>query len=361
MSFKFSNTFWLFLAVIAVGALSGIIGFIIIGAGDFKIPFVGKIDYGSGSLDSNIVIQQPRSVVIEQDTQIQQIENKVLSAIINLYYTKKSTDPLVAAYNDRDVLGRGLILTADGWLISSARVLDNPKGSYTAVGYQNKKYALSNIISDEATGLAFARINASNLPVVKIGKSSDLHLGQMVVVVGARNELLLTSISKIGYTVNQNKDLILNSDNLNKRINVTDTLTENFEGGALVNFKGEVVGIISGGSIISADYFSNIINNVLEKQKVIRASLGVDYIDLAQVDGLINLGDKGAYVVYEPLKETAAYGLIKKGDIIKKINDLELSAFIGLAEAINKYQMGDRIDILLSRNGKDLSSAVVLK
>lgn len=361
MSFKFSNTFWLFVAVIAVGAFSGVLGFIIIGTGNFKIPLIGTIDYSGNNLNSNIVIQQPRSVVIEQDTQTQQIENNVLPAVVNIYHSRKSTDPLVAAYNSRDVLGRGLVLTADGWIISTSKTIENLKTSYAVIGYQNKKYNLASTFNDPATGLVFGRIDSSNLPVMKLGRSNDLHLGQTVVAIGSRNELLLSSIVKIGYEFNQNKDLVLNSDIFDKRIYLADSLGSEFEGGALVNFKGEVIGVITAGSVIPVDYFSGIINTVLEKQKVVRASLEVNYLDLAVVDGLIDWSDKGAYVVYEPLKGTAAYGLVKKGDIIKKINDTELNAFTGLAEAVNNYKMGDKVEILLIRNKQEITVPVTLK
>lgn len=360
MKLKFSQSFWILIAAIVVGGLSGILGFIIIGTGDFKIPFVGKLDYGNNNLDQNIVIEQPRSVVIEQDKQINQIENDVLPAIANLYHAKKSTDPMMAAYADKELLGRGVMLTADGWIISTASAISNLKLTYAAVGYQNKKYDLKPVVADGATGLVFAKVEAANLPVVKFGKSSELNIGQTVVAVGGQDELMVVNISKIGYKFGQSKDLVLSSDILNKRIFLDRQLPETYDGGVLVNFKGEVVGIISGGSAIPADNFNNILTGVLEKKQVVRASLKLDYIDLAQVDGLIALADKGAYVAYEPLKATAAFGLIKKGDIIKKVNDIELNAFVGLSEAVNKYRMGDKVEILLSRDGKDLTVSVTL-
>lgn len=360
MKLKFSQSFWILIAAIIVGGLSGILGFIIIGAGNFKIPFVGKLDYGNNNLDQNIVIEQPRSVVIEQDTQINQIENNVLPAIINIYHPKKSADPMIAAYTDKDLLGRGVMLTADGWVISTAAAISNLKSAYAAVGYQNKKYDLKPVVADSATGLIFAKIEAANLPVVKFGKSADLNIGQTVVAIGGQDELMVVSISKIGYEFDQSKDLVLNSDSLAKKIYLDRQLPETYDGGVLVNFKGEVVGIISGGAAIPADNFNNILAGVLSDKKVVRASLKIDYIDLAQVDGLIALADKGAYVAYEPLKGTAAYGLVKKGDIIKKVNDIELNSFVGLAEAVNKYRMGDKVEIMLSRDGKDMSVSVTL-
>lgn len=361
MSFKFSNAFYFIIVAIFFGALSGILGFIIIGAGNFRIPFVGTINYAGSSLDNNIIIQQPRSVVLEQDTQIQQIENDLLPTIIDLYHTKKSTDPLVAAYSDADRLGHGFVLTADGLVISTVKVVTNLRSQYSAVGYQNKKYALDSFVVDGATGIVFGKMPASNLSVAKIGKSSGLRIGQTVVVVSGRNKLSLTTIAKIGYDFPQNKDLVLGSDILRKRIHVAQSLTDEHEGGLLVNFKGEVIGIISNGEAIPVDYFSNIINQYLAKQVIVRPALGIDYLDLAQVDGLIDFGEKGAYVAYEPLRGTAAYGLVKKGDVIKKVNDIELNNFVGLAEALNNFQPTNSVELLVNRGGQDLTLPVILK
>jgi len=343
------------------GAISGILAVIIIGAGNLKLPFIGQINYANPNLDNKIVIEQPRSVVIEQDTQMQQVENDLLPAVVSIYRSRASSDPLAAAYADKDVLGHGFVLTADGWMVSTREALDNLRGGYSAIGYQNKKYALAGLLEDKATGLVFAKAAAANLPVARLGKSSDLQLGQTVIVVSGRDQLLLIHISKIGYSFPTGNDLVLNSDSLRKRIYFANQLDKSYEGSLAVNFKGEVIGVVSGGSAIPVDYFSNIISTVLKSQKVIRASLAVEYLDLAQVGNLINIADKGAYVASDPIKGAAAFGLLKKGDIIKKVNDYELNAFQGLADAINHYGMGDKVELIVSRAGKDMSVNVTLK
>lgn len=358
---KPSNTFLLIILAIVFGAISGILAVIIIGAGNLKLPFIGQINYANPNLDNRIVIEQPRSVVVEQDTQMQQVENDLLPAVVGIYRARVSADPLVAGYTDKDVLGHGFVLTADGWVVSTKGALDNLKGSYSVIGYQNKKYALTGLLEDKATGLVFAKAVTANLPVARLGKSADLQLGQTVIVVSGRDQLILTHISKIGYSFPTGKDLALNSDNFRKRIYLADQLGSGYEGSLVVNFKGEVVAVVSGDSAIPADYFANIISNVLKAQKVVRASLAVDYLDLSQVGNLIDVGEKGALVLNDPLKGTAASGLVKKGDIIKKVNDDELNAYQGLADLVNIYNMGDKIELTVSRAGKDMSVMVTLK
>lgn len=358
---KPSKTFLLIILAIFFGAISGILAVIIIGAGNLKLPFIGQINYANPNLDNKIIIEQPRSVIVEQDTQMQQVENDLLPAVVSIYRSKTSADPLLAAYSDKDILGHGFVLTADGWMVTTKGTLDGQKGNLTAIGYQNKKYALAGLLEDKATGLVFGKAVTTNLPVARLGKSADLQLGQTVIIVSGRNQLLLSHISKIGYSFPTEKDLILNSDILKKRIYFSDQLGSDFEGSLVVNFKGEVIGVISGNSAIPVDYFSNVISGVLKNQKVVRASLAVDYLDLSQVNNLIDIADKGAYVISDPIKGSAGFEILKKGDIIKKVNDDELNAFQGLADLLNKYNMGDKIELLISRAGKDTSLTVALK
>lgn len=359
---KLSATFLLIIIAMFFGALSSVLALIIIGAGNFKMPFIGKINYADSNLGGNVVIEQPRNVVIEQDQQLTRIENDLLPTVFNVYPIKKGVDALSKAYLESEVLGHGVNLTADGWFLTTAETVKDLKANYQLVGYQSKKYQSEYFTEDKSAGLVFGKISgASNLPVAKLGSASDLTLGQTLVLISSRNSLELVNISKIGYSAGSAADLILSSDKLEKRIFLNKSFNKFDEGSILANLKGEVVGIVSGGSAIPVDYFSKNISQVLEKKQVARAFLGVEYLDLAQVDGTIEVADKGAYVAKEPIKGVAAYGLVKKGDLIKKVNDYELNAFFGLEEAVNKYRPGDRVDLLLSRGGKDLTIPVVFK
>ena len=362
INFHFSQSFKVIILSVSFGLIAGFLGLVIFGLNNFKIPFLGTINYADPNLNQSVVIQQPRSVILEQDLQIQKLENTLLPTMLNVYPLKKtSIDPLNSAYSEQDLLGRAFALTSDGWLITSADIVSNKKIKYAVVGYQNKTYETKEIIVDSATGLAFIKIDSANQPVAKIGASNNLHVGQTVGLVGSRHSLSLSNIAKIGYYLNNNKSLIFNSDILNKRIYLINQVVDGGDGSILVNLKGEVVGIMVGDAVVPSDSFEPVIDQVLGNKKIARPSLDIDYIDLSQIDGVIGWGDRGAYVVYEPLKGTSGYGLIKKSDIIKKVNDRELNSFVSLSEAINEFKAGDRVDLLIARGDKEISIQVILK
>ena len=359
--FKFSNAFLFVIMALVFGGLAGFLVLIILGTSNFNLPFIGQMKFSSGEDNRQIIIEQPRSVIVEQQVQLQQIEDDLFPALISVYAPKKSTNILDQAFLPSDVLSQGFMITADGWLLTTDRVPVAGKNLPVVVGYQNKQYAITQAISDKAYGLVFAKVSAGNLPVAQLGKASDLNVGQPVVIVSQRNTLSLTTIRKIGYQFVKADDLIFSSDLPSKQVFLSSPLDNSLEGAIVADLKGEIIGIIHNGKVILSDYFTAAINGVLQNKVISRPQLGIKYLDLAQADGLISIGDKGAYVVGNPAKDSPAGAKIKDGDIIEKVNDQELNAFTGLAEQIALFKPGDRIELTFLRKGREASVSVTLK
>ncbi|MFH1172932.1 MAG: PDZ domain-containing protein [bacterium] len=358
---KSSPFFLTIILAIIFGFLAGLAGFIILSVNSFKLPLIGQVLFTDFGGNRQVVIDQPRNVVIKQDEQISQIENSLLPALLNIYHPLSGATALLQAYATDDILGQGFTLTADGWFVAPVQAVANLKDKYTIIGYQNKKYLADKFVADKTMGVVFGKFDASNLPVAKIGKSRDLTTGQTVVLISERTKIEITHIKKIGYDFPTANSLILNSDRPQKEIFLDLPLTSNHNGAVLADLKGEIIGLVAGGKVIPVDYFSNIVPQILNSQTISRPALGVSYLDLAQVEGLIDKGDKGALVVAEPLKSSAAFGQVKNGDIIKKVNDSELNVYRGLAEVINDYKTGDTVELTIKRQDQDLSVKVVLK
>ncbi len=335
------------------GSISGLIALFLLISG--SIPFLSSYDIDNRNAE-RIIIDQPRNVVIQQDVQIKQLENVLLPALINLYPKLKA----VQGYADSNFLGQGIVLTSDGWIITTQNSVSNASTTYQAIGYQLKEYDFNPVVTDKATNIVFGKIDAKNLPVVGIGKSKDLSLGQTVVVVSKRSKMEIANIVKIGYKFDTEKEINQNSDTFSKRIYLNIKFNKEYNGAIVANMKGEVVGIIVNDEIIPADYFARTINDVLVGKKISRPELGINYKDISATEGLQKYAEKGAYVV-DVLKTSDAYGKILAGDIIKKVNDYELNSFMSLSEAINNFNTGNKVEILISRAGKDQSFNIILK
>jgi serine protease Do len=346
----------------ALGFFAGIVGYSVIGWWDNDIPFVGEISFVDTGLDRNIFIDRPRSVVVKQDLNIRQVQNAVLSSLINVYSSNSLTRAVDMAYLPGDILAQGVVLTNDGWSVVSASGISNLLAEYSAVGYQNNQYQLTNFINDPATGLMFGRMDqADNLPVAELGRSSELNIGQGVVVVSERNKIFLARIIKIGNDFQNKTEIVQSSDELNKRIFIDIGLDDSFEGAVVANLKGEVVGIVADGMIVPVDYFQSVIGQILEDQEISRASMGVNYIDLSQVEGLVTIGERGALVYGHPLVASSAYRKVKSDDIIVKVNDEEVGVYSSLSELLLKYRSGQEIELLVLRHGQEMKISIILK
>lgn len=355
------QTTLLIILPIIFGFLAGILGYVFVGASDLILPFFGRIYFSGQELGQQVFISQPRSVIVEQNLQLKQIEHDLLPTLVNIYLAKKSGTVLNQAFLPNEILGQGFMLTADGWVVTTAGVVNNLKNNFAAVGYQSRQYNLGDFIKDDATGVVFGRLASSELPVAKLGHSNNLILGQTVVVARQRHQLILAQITRIGYDFKTSQSLIKSSDELKKEIFLNIDLDKTYQGGVVVNLKGEIIGLINDGQVIPVDNFKNIISQVLANQPITRPKLDLKYIDLAQVEGLFHLGEKGALVYGNPPRTSPAYGKLRDGDLIKKVNDIELNIYLGLAEILNNYRAGSRLDLLISRDQKEEVVEVILR
>ncbi len=344
------------------GFLSGLIGCLVFGSSGLSVPFWRSIDFSDQTIDGDqLVIDQPRNVVVSQDLRLKQIENELFPALANIYPADKSANVLSQLYLPNELLGQGFVLTADGWVVTVSGAITNIKGDYQVVDYQLKEYKVSDFVVDSATGVVFVKIPANGLTVAKIGNSGGLSVGQTLVVVFNKRHIIPVNISHIGYDFSSAGSAVLSSEGLAKEVFLDQALDSSFDGAVVVNLKGEIVGLVDSGRIIMADYFKSVVNQVLNNKSITRPILGIEYIDLAQVDGLSEKGDKGALVYGNPPQSSPAYGKLKDGDIIRKVNDMELNVYRGLAEVIFSYDSGKEIDLLVFRDGQEQTITLNLK
>jgi S1-C subfamily serine protease len=349
----FASPIFFVLVTVVVGFISGITGYAVINY------YFGRVNVSDAKNDQQIVIEQPRNVIVQADVQFTQVENDLLPALINIYDLKKETTNLNKLYLPSELLGQGFVLTADGWAVTSKNAIANLKYQYQVVGYQMKEYEIGDFIVDDATGLVFGKMSANNLTVAKIGNDTDLQTGQNVVVSNGK-KLVTARIKDIGYNFKVRADAVQSSESLNKQI-FLDVPLDSFPDGAVVaNLKAEIIGVIAAGRVVPIDYLKTAINQALGGQKITRPVLGIDYIDLAQVDGLGEISDRGALVSGAPAKTSPASGKLKDGDRIKKVNDQELNVYQGLSEVLIQYKKGDKVDFLVTRNGQDQTVEITL-
>lgn len=275
--------------------------------------------------------------------------------------------------------GSGVIISDDGYIITNNHVVDG--ADEVTVVMNNKKSLTAKVIGkDAATDLAVLKVDETNLPFLSFGNSDDVKLGQWVLAVGYPLSLETTVTAGIvsakyrNIGINQTKT---GSTAIESFIQTDAAVNPGNSGGALVNAKGELIGINSAIASPTGSYAgysfaipSNIVrkitNDMVKFGNVQRAFLGISYLDLksAQPEEIEKYGlDKtdGVYIK-EVTKDGAAEAAgIKAGDIITKIGSKTIQNGPQLSETVAQFRPGDKSTITYVRDGKIASAEVTFK
>lgn len=311
---------------------------------------------------------------IEQDFEVNKSVSKVSPGLAGVYLKKSATNNILnQIYLPKDLEANGFILTSDGWLVSYGEIFDNVKTDQLIVVYDNKELAIEDLITDTTTGVVFIKISANNLPVVVLGDSNDIVLGQLTLTLNSLKEVNITNIKNNNYhQANLASDLIITSEEYRQSFLLNESLDNTYLGSPLVNLGGEVVGVISRvdvengiTTVVPINQFRSIILDVLRSKIVKRPFLGVDYIDLAWTTGLnrdLTQGlDKGALVYQNPKASTPAReGEILEDDIIVSVDGQPVDKDSSLTTLIQQYQPGDEVSLEILRDGKTFDRTVTL-
>ncbi|WP_299055795.1 trypsin-like peptidase domain-containing protein [uncultured Polaribacter sp.] len=257
--------------------------------------------------------------------------------------------------------GSGVIISADGYIVTNNHVIDNATNIEITLNNQ-KKYPAELIGTDPTNDIALLKINAdTDLPYTPFANSDAVKIGEWVLAVG--NPYNLTSTVTAGIVSAKGRDLEGNR-NIESFIQTDAAVNPGNSGGALVNTRGELIGINTAissktGSFIGYSFAvpsniaKKIIDDILEFGKVEQAILGIN-VDISFKEE----GVKVAAVLEET--ENAKKSGLKSGDVIKKINNIKIAKFSDLKGQLTAKRPGEFVDVTIDRDGEVLVKKVQL-
>lgn len=272
-------------------------------------------------------------------------------------------------------LGSGVIVTPDGYIVTNNHVIDGADRLEVTLN-DNRTFNARVIGTDDMTDLALIKITANELPVIPMGDSDALKVGEWVLAVG--NPFGLTSTVTTGIVSAKARSISdathVPSMGVESYIQTDAAVNPGNSGGALVNLNGELVGIntaiysqtgnYAGHSFaIPTSIVNKIIGDLKQYGAVQRAFIGVTFQPLTaklakQKD--ISAVNAGIYVVEVQPNSAAEEGGIKPGDVITAINGVQTTTDAQLRGQINRYSPGDEITIDFYRDNKKQSTKVKL-
>lgn len=269
--------------------------------------------------------------------------------------------------------GTGFIISKDGLILTNKHVVSDEEAEYTVLTNDGKRYEAKVLATDLFNDLAIVKIKSNNLPVVELGDSDRLQIGQTVIAIGNslaeyRNTVTKGVISGIGRRVEAG-DGRGRSEVLEEAIQTDAAINPGNSGGPLLNLAGQVIGVNTAinqegqliGFAIPINQAKQVIESVKKYGKIIRPFLGVRYIILnEEIAKENNLEVKYGALIIRGQKETdlaivpgspADKANLKENDIILEVNGEKIDEKHQLAKIISKYRPGDEIELKVWHKG----------
>ena len=262
-------------------------------------------------------------------------------------------------------LGSGVILTADGYIVTNNHVIDEAERLEVTLN-DNRTFDATVIGTDPMTDLALIKIDASDLPVIPMGDSEGLKVGEWVLAVG--NPFGFTSTVTTGIVSAKARSItgVTHSRpmGIESYIQTDAAVNPGNSGGALVTLDGELIGIntaiysqtgnYAGYSFaIPTSIVKKIVSDLRQFGTVQRAVLGIAISDLtneiAKEKGITAV-TKGVYVNSVNDRSSAREAGIEEGDVITAVNGVTTGNYAQLQEQLAKYRPGDKIKVTFVRD-----------
>jgi Do/DeqQ family serine protease len=271
--------------------------------------------------------------------------------------------------------GSGVIISPDGYIVTNNHVVT--ESNKVEVTLNDKRTYNAEIVGlDPSTDLALLKIDAKDLPYTVYGNSDHLKVGEWVLAVGNPFNLTSTVTAGIVSAKARNINILGSPDGsaIESFIQTDAAVNRGNSGGALVNTQGELVGVnaaIASGTGYYAGYSfaipANIVRKVVADLKefgiVQRGFMGVSIRELdsklAAEQGISDI--RGVYVAEVTENGSARDAGIRSGDIIMNIEGVAVNSTSELLEIIGQHRPGDKVDVAVKRNNKDLSFNVTLR
>ena len=268
--------------------------------------------------------------------------------------------------------GSGVIISEDGFIVTNNHVVTGATEIEVTVG-DNKTFKADIVGTDPATDVALLKIDAKGLPTIPMGDSDQLRLGEWVLAIGSPYGL--TSTITAGIVSAKGRSMPGNSREfkIESFIQTDAAVNPGNSGGALVNIKGELVGIntaiisqtgsYSGYSFaIPVNMVKKITADFREYGSVQRAMLGITMLNNSEdLKEEMKLSTSDGVYISEVVKGGAAEAAgVKKNDILLSIDGVKVSKGTAVQEIINQHSPGDKVELEISRDGKILKMTVTL-
>ena len=360
--------------VIAAALLAAVIG---AGSGIAAVTLSSKNGSNTSSPITSSVSGSNVNINIDETAEsvVEAVAKKVTPSVVGIR-TTTSVRSFFGSSNESTGEGSGVVYSADGYIITNYHVISgavtNKSGSKIEVftdTLDSDSYEATVVGYNISTDLAVIKINAKGLTPAEFSDSSKLKVGQYVITVG--NPGGLEFMDSVTYGVISGLNRVVSSDSDVKLIQTDAAINPGNSGGALVNTKGQLVGINSSkivseefegmGFAIPSNTVAKICKNIIEKQNDPEPYLGISVSEKYNSSVLKYYGYPSGAVVSSVADGSPADNAgLAKGDIITEFGGTEITEYSMLESLLQKCKPGDQVSVKIYRSGRYYSTTVTI-
>ncbi len=359
--------------VVAASLLAAVIG---AGSGIAAVTLTSRGNNTSTPITSNVSGSNVNINIDETaESVVEAVAEKVTPSVVGIR-TTTSVRSFFGGSNESTGEGSGVVYSADGYIITNYHVISgavtNKSGSKVEVftdTLDSKSYEATVVGYNISTDLAVIKIDAKGLTPVEFSDSSKLKVGQYVITVG--NPGGLEFMDSVTYGVISGLNRVVSSDSGVKLIQTDAAINPGNSGGALVNTKGQLVGINSSkivseefegmGFAIPSNTVAEICKSIIEKQNDPEPYIGVTISEKYTASVLKYYGYPSGAVISSVADGSPADSAgLAKGDIITEFDGTEITEYSMFDSLLQKCKPDDKVNIKIYRNGRYYTTTVTV-
>ncbi|WP_312814795.1 trypsin-like peptidase domain-containing protein [Sedimentibacter sp.] len=271
-------------------------------------------------------------------------------------------------------MGSGFIVDSNGYIVTNSHVIEDGKYEKITVSLIDGSIEVGEVLwYDKSLDLAVVKINRTNLPVVELGDSDTLMVGEPVVAIGNPMTLDLERTVTQGIISGLNRAIIFDNGTVIEPLLQTDaSINEGNSGGPLFNAKGQVIGINTAkiktaeglGFSIPINTAKPIIDRIIKEGKLTTVYVGISGVEVETYETALGIEVQAEYgvVIAEVIKDSpAAISGLQVGDVIIAIDGSKITSMQELKIKLYEYKDGDNAEITFLRNGNEQKASLTLK
>lgn len=304
----------------------------------------------------------------EDKTMERAVVEKSIDSVVGITTKTKATQNTVFGPQTGYVegVGSGSIVTEDGYILTNSHVISDGDAGEINVLYSNGEESKAELIWNDTTlDLAVIKVDGNNLPAIDIGDSDKVKVGDKAVAIGNPLGLELQSTVTSGIISGLNRTVSFqNGAQMDGLMQTDAAINSGNSGGALLNSKGELIGINTAkagnsdgiGFAIPVNIAKSVIDEVAETGEFNSVYLGITGINLDLLLKSNNVDEKEVGVsegVYVNSVDENAKDFFQKGDIIVEIDGNKVKDMSNLKKILLNYSVGDSAKIKVIRDGKE--------